>query len=304
MLPKLSLANNMYLGESPPFFKDLTIIEQSAISRCFIQAVIIKISTETLNQTNFAQLKMKGNIITFPQNPDNLLTLLPNIPTAEYFQIAFVGTQKPCEKRIHKLFRVRRNLIQQTLIWLKKNNPLYKNVEIIESLMETLPLDDIPATIKDHFTYIDIAESKTIKETYDNINRDEFDVNSDISYKTSGLLNSADGIDMEFYEQLNVIKNIYNKTIENSNINENKLFISINHNNEPVSEIKNNLHLMCAYPTLFPYGIGGLDAIRAKKVSYREHVTYLLQLDNDSFRTHPSFQFIVSEIIFYKNCRI
>ena len=99
---------------------------------------------------------MKVNIITFSQNPDNLLTLLPNIPTAEYFQIAFVGTQKPCEKRIHKLFRVRRNLIQQTLIWLKKN-PLYKNVEIVESLMETLPLDDIPATIRDHYTYIDIA---------------------------------------------------------------------------------------------------------------------------------------------------
>ena len=119
MQTKLSLANNMYLGESPPFFKDLTIFEQSAISRCFIKAVIIKISTETFNQKNFAKLKMKGNIITFPQNPGNLLTLLPNIPTAEYFQIAFVGTQQPCEKRKHKLFRERRNLIQQTLIWLK-----------------------------------------------------------------------------------------------------------------------------------------------------------------------------------------
>ena len=40
--------------------------------------------------------------------------------------------------------------------------------------------------------------------TYEN-NRDEFDVNSYISYKTSGLFNSAEVIDMEFFEQLNVI---------------------------------------------------------------------------------------------------
>ena len=35
--------------------------------------------------------------------------------------------------------------------------------------METIALDDIPATIRDHFTYIDIAESQKIKKTYDNI---------------------------------------------------------------------------------------------------------------------------------------
>ena len=43
------------------------------------------------------------------------------------------------------------------------------------------------------------------------MNRDNFDVNSDISYKTNGLLNSAEGIDMEFYEKLNVIKNTCKK---------------------------------------------------------------------------------------------
>lgn len=97
----------MYVGTVPDELKDLNIIEQSLISRCRIKCTIIKIKTYKSNH-QFSQLKFCGNVITYPQNPDNILKLLPLLPTGEDFQMAFIGKIKPTEDFIYKLFKVRK----------------------------------------------------------------------------------------------------------------------------------------------------------------------------------------------------
>ena len=47
-----------------------------------------------------------------------------------------------------------------------------------------------------------------------------------------------------------------------------------------------------AFPTLFPYGEGGIYRERPTKIDFLSHVRYLLQLQGKTFRVHKSFPFV------------
>lgn len=51
-----------------------------------------------------------------------------------------------------------------------------------------------------------------------------------------------------------------------------------------------------AFPTLFPYGQGGIEAIRAVNVPFLEHVQWLLEYHDRRFRKHPTFSFLACGI--------
>ncbi|TFK87004.1 hypothetical protein K466DRAFT_491708, partial [Polyporus arcularius HHB13444] len=52
------------------------------------------------------------------------------------------------------------------------------------------------------------------------------------------------------------------------------------------------------YPTLFPYGLGGLeDRARASKLSLKRHVKHLLSLSDRRFQEHHSFLFTAFNIL-------
>ena len=56
---------------------------------------------------SLSQLRMKGNVITFPQNPDKILSILPSASKSDLFQVAFVAKARPNINLIKKIFRVR-----------------------------------------------------------------------------------------------------------------------------------------------------------------------------------------------------
>jgi len=51
--------------------------------------------------------------------------------------------------------------------------------------------------------------------------------------------------------------------------------------------------LATAYPTLFPYGVGLLEASRTRPISFKRHVRWCLQYHDRRFRLHHSFPFAV-----------
>ena len=52
-----------------------------------------------------------------------------------------------------------------------------------------------------------------------------------------------------------------------------------------------------AFPCLFPYGEGGLEAERRVRVPFAEHVRYCLEHHSRCFRTHNSFPFVAFGIL-------
>ena len=55
--------------------------------------------------------------------------------------------------------------------------------------------------------------------------------------------------------------------------------------------------LAAAFPVLFPYGVGGIEAPRTVKVSLKEHARWALQYHDRRFATHHTFPFVVFAII-------
>ncbi|KAF8441323.1 hypothetical protein L210DRAFT_3644628 [Boletus edulis BED1] len=55
--------------------------------------------------------------------------------------------------------------------------------------------------------------------------------------------------------------------------------------------------LAATYPVLFPYGIGGIEAKRERKVGFEEHVRWALQYHDQRFWTHHSFPFVTFAIV-------
>lgn len=52
-----------------------------------------------------------------------------------------------------------------------------------------------------------------------------------------------------------------------------------------------------AFPVLFPYGIGGIEADRVVNVNFAEHVRWCLQYHDRRFRRHETFPFIAFGIL-------
>jgi hypothetical protein len=135
-MPQYAIGNDLFTGDLPEELSDLTIVEQALIARNRVKCTIIKFRTYEQNNTTIDQPKICGNIITYPQNPDNILQLLPSLPDTETFQIAFVGKVVPNHHSIKKILIVRRNKIERALLWLKENNCLYKDVIISQDYLK------------------------------------------------------------------------------------------------------------------------------------------------------------------------
>lgn len=52
-----------------------------------------------------------------------------------------------------------------------------------------------------------------------------------------------------------------------------------------------------AFPVLYPYGRGGIEAIRRTKVDFRSHVQWALQYHDRRFRRHETFPFVAFGIL-------
>jgi len=152
----------------------------------------------------------------------------------------------------------------------------------------------------DNYIYVEVDDKSNIGP--DNIDRDEDEKNKiefeDTFCHTSCLTNSTEALSLDLVEQINKLKETYNSKNKTNPVNFDANWCAkIQYGNTPIQEYKNPLFLINAFPTLFPYGIGGIDSERKIKLSYRDHVKYLFRLANNAFRTHPSFLFVAFNII-------
>ena len=194
----------------------------------------------------------------------------------------------------------RKARVEGSLMCLFDINKNFKNVEFARDILDQLPIDDIPEKIEEDFVYVDQEDKSGDKVGYDNIDR-ENDGNyqseqEEIIFSCSLLSNTAESIAHDLVEQLNILQKAHEKSQQNGSCDTSWYLKMVHDCPKPVSEINNPDHLLNAYPTLFPLGIGGIGDPRRKiKLSYREHVNYLLRLNSDRFSSHRSFMFVVNK---------
>ncbi len=145
-LPPLAIANGLDIGQPPSDLPQLTYAEEILVARVRVRAVILKIVNEKIGDSSTNQRKLRGHVISFPQNTQSVCDILPIPPAAlvESIKIVFIGSESSPETmqealKKAKTVTVRKAVVLSWLKFLKKSNPLYADVTIDETRLENLP---------------------------------------------------------------------------------------------------------------------------------------------------------------------
>ena len=94
---------------------------------------------------------MAGNATLFELNTQEVVEMLqgqrmpsPVETLALVIAITFVGSRKLPKDWLKKTFRVRRHVVYDALQWLRVHNPIYSDIHIDESRLDSLPEDGVP----------------------------------------------------------------------------------------------------------------------------------------------------------------
>lgn len=157
VLPKFSLANNLFIGDIPSQLISLTIPEQLLIARHYPRCYIFKLfPRESDLHIPMDQLytAMAGNATLFELNTQEVVSMLqgqhlpsPVSTLASIIAITFIGSRKLPVDWLKKTFRVRRYVVFEALLWLRGHNPIYEDIVIDTSRLDELPTDDIPEAL-------------------------------------------------------------------------------------------------------------------------------------------------------------
>jgi hypothetical protein len=159
-LPRLSLANNLWICRIPWQLDILTFAEQLLIAHVYARVYTFKLFPKKVGghrgQANL-QRGMWGNVSSYELNMDSVASMLegnlmPRPPEilASIITITFIGVGNLPKRSLWNTFRVRRRAIADALQWLKENNQkYYGKIELDPQRLRALPEEDIPQEIID-----------------------------------------------------------------------------------------------------------------------------------------------------------
>ena len=296
-LPRLAIANLNVLGSVPPEMKNMTMVEEMLVTRCRAKCCIVKLQDHRTNVSlPSSQRAIKGNIIVYPQRVEGLANMLPP-PVDDVIHpicVLFVGQTLPTRSwlkdKAYPLV-VRREVVRQNLVWLKAHNPLYKDIEIDETRLQALPVDGLLDYNIEHIPSSDHLEA--LESRYDmNLsegNTDETPPDEPSRIEFSNVVIT----DVDAHAPANDLKAAAFRHFKRGGG-----FLAVPHEPAPVNEFFNPSLLPMLYPTLFPYGIGGIeDRRRTVAISFENHIKHLLSLADRRFQEHYSFLFVAFNII-------
>uniref|UniRef100_A0A8H7K5M9 DUF6570 domain-containing protein n=1 Tax=Bionectria ochroleuca TaxID=29856 RepID=A0A8H7K5M9_BIOOC len=136
-LPKAWSVNNMDIGcehRYPGELDGLSPVEERLIALQAPFGYITKFTVDNKTPSGVSYRKhVKGHIVVFPNNVDDLVaTVLPHplLQTIENIHVSWSGANRPSPAEVGTLLQVRKSRVTAALLWLQRNNPLYKDIEI------------------------------------------------------------------------------------------------------------------------------------------------------------------------------
>lgn len=125
----------------PDELKGLTPVEEKLIALNSCYGFITKYSVPKGQRQSATYPKhVKGHITVFPNNVQELVTnVLPHplLSVMDEIHVSWQGKEKPTPSDLSALLSVRRRVVERALLWLKRHNPLYTNIEIDTAEMDS-----------------------------------------------------------------------------------------------------------------------------------------------------------------------
>ncbi|PCH40663.1 hypothetical protein WOLCODRAFT_168087 [Wolfiporia cocos MD-104 SS10] len=315
--PELSLANRMWIGEIPWQLRTLTLPEKQLIALVYPRVFVFKLYPKKLGgrrDERTLQYGMRGTVTTFSLDMAGVSTMLegrlmPRPPSllASVISVTFIGAGRLPKDKLRGIFRVRRRFVLDALLWLKANNPkYYGDITISEEHVAQLPEDDVPEEImgtlrqetdvglidRESAGYVpEVEVNEGEDEREDGTNDEEGDADV-IPLQLSGMSDTDSTAVHPDQMMMWALSNLWKEGREGG---------YLVRYGQPVrdfpgqpaegdDEQRMNLSEM-AFPCLFPYGEGGIEAPREVAVSFTSHVRWALQYHDRRFRTDKVFPF-------------
>ncbi|KZT55302.1 hypothetical protein CALCODRAFT_437395, partial [Calocera cornea HHB12733] len=244
------------------------MIEESLIARCRAKGCIVQLQEGKHGAAHATQRGMSGHILVYPQKPESLVNILPLQvhQLADLVCVVFVGANPPSREWLVENARplvVRRRKVMAALMWLKANNPLYSDVRIDETALNGLQEEDILPYHIEHQTPDPVAESLT--SWYDAY------AGADLAAAEGA---GGDSSDVTGDASLSELRAAAVRHLRQKGGG----FLQVPHGPHPMNTFYSPELLPLTYPTLFPYGLGGLeDRHRKAPLSFARHVAHLLR---------------------------
>ena len=156
-VPKLALANGMWIGPIPHELSILMIPEQILIACHHLRCFVFKMypwDCDVHLPPNQLQSSFSGNVSLYKLNTNTVVKMLEGqlmphkgVTLASVVTITFVGSKKVPQNWLKSTFRVCRHAVYEALRWLRTNNPLYADINISIEQLSDLPEDGVPKEI-------------------------------------------------------------------------------------------------------------------------------------------------------------
>ncbi|GJE99317.1 hypothetical protein PsYK624_155710 [Phanerochaete sordida] len=285
---------------------------------------------------NSLQRAMRGNVSTYALDQAGVASMVegrlmprPINILSSIIAITFIGRGKLPKRCLRSSFRVRRDAVRRALLWLKANNPkYYGDIAIDEARLEALPEDDVPEEItalvrqstdisvvdEESAGYVpdDAADELEGLELPPGVTLEDLQVESDegdvIPFRVSGSIDA----DLSSVTAVELMR----WGLENMWTDDHEGGYAVRHGTRPVRDFGPGASLRSgtvtdaesvepdaenffekAFPCLFPYGCGGMEAVRRVSVDFRQHVRWALQYHDRRFRKHETFPFVTFGMI-------
>ncbi|KAH6956066.1 hypothetical protein BKA56DRAFT_463302, partial [Ilyonectria sp. MPI-CAGE-AT-0026] len=125
----------------PDKLKGLTLVEEKLIALNLCYGFVTRYSIPGGHRQAVRYPRhVKGHITVFPNNVQELATKVlphPLLKVVDEIHVSWQGAEKPAPSGLSSLLSVRRRVVERALVWLKKNNPQYAEIEIDTVEMES-----------------------------------------------------------------------------------------------------------------------------------------------------------------------
>lgn len=252
----------------PDALNDLTLVEEAVIARAHPVISILKLRPAGASLSASYQ-RIRGHAVVLPQNPGPLLTLLPSssLELHDVIRVVWAGKRPHTEGDIRPFGRIRKNKILEALIWLRENNPLYGDIDINHTLLDNWEDEFVPTGIVNRVLRCDPDSEE--REGYaanlesDNYENELHSAVNDAGLNDSGLLSGClytDADDAREHPTMKLVSAVTNYK-RGAALSDNVDLPILTYKNSgrpiPLNDWENPNYFTSAFPTLFPFGIGG-----------------------------------------------
>ena len=195
----------------------------------------------------------KGHCIAFLQAVQEPATILPRLPA----EMDIIHVRRLGRDDTHKDFRVRRHHVEETLRWLKNNNPAYSDIVIDDTRIENLPQDgELP-----NFRTVEFSETERVDDqgpAPQQLEAGETDGSDDLT--VSGIILPEPGVNVQSQVEAainDVVSEPPEAEVENAQVRVDQPVVPwLTTDTMPASEFTTPYFFTMAFSCLFPYGKG------------------------------------------------